>query len=651
MFLKRNYFVLCLFFFTAQLLAQDHGKFIFSYGNQKVFQDEFERAFSKNNNFEKQGPSDSAIQEYLDLYVKFKLKVAEAYRQKLDTQKSFKNELAGYRKQLAQPYLVDKESNEKLVQEAYQRYLMEVNASHIMISLPSNPTPSDTQKAYLKAMRYYEQIVSGELNFDSTAYNYSEDRSAKLNYGNLGYFTAFSMIYPFENVAFSTPINGISKPFKTRFGYHIVKVHDKRKSLGKIKVAHIMKRFNKEEESSEAKIKIDEIYKRLNNGEPFESLVSQFSEDFNSRKRGGTLQGFRYTDNNIPLEFRDAAFSLKNDGDFSKPIKTKYSWHIIKRIELNPIGSFEMLEDQIKLRVSRDGRNALNKSAMIARLIKENGIVENPTQIDKTFGSIAKDSVSKSNWKPSDQLYTNEILFSIQKENYTQGKFVDYIKSKRFPKNQDIHEVLSKYYKGFKDECVMTYEEENLEKKYPDFKNLMQEYEEGILLFELMDKEIWSKASQDSTGLIQFFEQNRNQYYWEERVDIDRYIVDPSIAKKVQKAIKKNKEKTWILEKFNKNNPLAVSVTGGLYEKSKEEFLKDVQVDDPIKMIDLGNGQMEIFHTKNTIPKTRKELEETKGLVTADYQKYLEDMWIKKLKQLYPIKLNQEGIQQLFKSN
>tara|TARA_E500000178_G_scaffold109437_1_gene109171 strand:- start:635 stop:2590 length:1956 start_codon:yes stop_codon:yes gene_type:complete len=648
---RKNYLIFLVIISSAKLFGQDKGHLIFSYGGSQVYQTEFERAFSKNNNFDKQSPSDSAIQEYLELYIKFKLKVSEAYRQKLDTQKSFKNELAGYRKQLAQPYLVDKKSNEKLIKEAYERYLKEVNASHIMVSLPTNPSPADTLKAYKKAIRYYNQIKSGELNFDSTAYQFSEDQSAKLNFGKLGYFTAFSMIYPFEGVAYNTPIGEISKPFKTRFGYHIVKVHDRRMSQGKIKVAHIMKRFNNEQEVEDAKTKIEEIYKRLNEGETFESLVNQFSEDFNSRKRGGELQAFRFTDNNIPLEFREAAFALKSNGDYSSPMKTKYSWHIIKRIDLKPIGSFEMLEEQMKIRVSRDGRNSINKAAMIDRLINENGITEFPKQIENTFSAIVGDSVRKPNWTPSEDLFSDQVLFTIKTENYTQKHFIEHIKLRRFPKNQNIYEVLKKYYINFKNESIMNFEEGNLEIKYPDFKYLVREYEEGILLFELMDKEVWSKASQDSSGIEEFFEKNKTNYMWEERAEVDVYELEGRIAKKVIKFLNIGKDKDWIIQKFNKKDPLAASVSSGMYEKSQKDYLQNIEQIGIIQKKQLENGHIEIVHVKNILPVTQKELSETKGLVTADYQKYLEIKWIEQLKKLYPVKINEEGVKHLFKSN
>ena len=271
---------------------------LFSFGDEVVMNDEFMRIFSKNKN-DKSAPTKQEIYEYVDLYVKFKLKVKEAYALKMDTVPSFKQELAGYRKQLAQPYLTDKTVTERLVKEAYSRSQMEVSAAHLLINCAADAKPSDSLSAYEKIIGLRKRVVKGE-SFEAIASLYSEDPSAKTNKGDLGYFTVFQMIYPFEKAAFTTPVGEVSQPIRTRFGYHLVYVKDKRKTQGDVKVAHIAIQYNNPTQIDSTKERIDAVYAKLQAGADWNTTVEEFSEDFNTNSIGGELGSLNRTAPNMP---------------------------------------------------------------------------------------------------------------------------------------------------------------------------------------------------------------------------------------------------------------------------------------------------------------------------------------------------------------
>ncbi|MCC6684447.1 MAG: peptidylprolyl isomerase, partial [Bacteroidia bacterium] len=358
-------------------IAKPTDEVLFTFGTDTVYRSEFERIYSKNNT-SKEKPDEKSIREYLDLYVNFKLKVKEAIRMGLDTLPSFKSELAGYRKQLAQPYLIDQKVSQQLVKEAYERMKYEINASHILIRLDENALPKDTIAAYKKIMDLRAKIMKGE-SFDSVAAKFSEDPSAVSNYGNLGWFTAFQMIYQFETGAYTTEPGKISMPVRTRFGYHLIKVIDKRAATGEIKVAHIGIRVPSSatsEQQLEIKSRVDAIYTKLKQGEKFEDLVKQYSEDERTAQQKGELNWFSGTNNSFPQEFKDAAFALKENGTFSAPVRTSFGWHIIKRVDKRGLQPLAELEESIKSKVARDSRQDQNKRAVIDRIKRENSFTE-----------------------------------------------------------------------------------------------------------------------------------------------------------------------------------------------------------------------------------------------------------------------------------
>lgn len=620
---------------------------IFTIDNEKVNSEEFIRAFTKNK--ENKNPTAQEVEEYIELYKNFKLKVKEAYAQGLDTNPNYQSELAGYRKTLAKPYLTDQEVTEQLIEEAYNRMLQEVSASHIMVQLKEGASPEDTLVAWKKINKYYNQVKNKEIDFEELAYEKSEDPSAKINKGYLGYFTAFDMIYPFENKAYNTLVGKVSKPFRTSFGYHILYTKDKRKSLGYLSVAHIMIRYNNDNDVQDAKTRIDAVYKELQNGAEWNTLCEKYSEDFASRSQGGRIQSFLRTSRNPEDDFKTAAFALKNIGDYSEPIKSKAGWHIIKKLDLKPHGSFDDEKNALKLRVTRDMRSRKNRDAVLKRIKNENNFTSNKDVLDQ-FITLCTEDVLMPNAKLPEEIKENDILFTIGKTRYPLKNFARYLAAKPIPNNGSLESIIESEYIAYSDNSNLNYEESVLEEKYPDFKYLMKEYRDGILLFELMEKEIWTKAAKDSLGLENYYQAHQSDFMWEDRVDI-KYAVckDEKIAKKAAKYLQKGKETDWILDKLQKKDPLSIQIKEGTFEKKSLDILNDVEFKTGKQVTKLPNGQFVGVFVKNVLKPEPKKKEETMGALISAYQEHLEKEWLKELAKKYPITVEPNIVQRILK--
>jgi peptidyl-prolyl cis-trans isomerase SurA len=584
----------------------------------------------------------------MDLFVNFKLKVTEAMELKLDTSEAFKQELSGYRKQLAGPYLTDKNVTDALITEAYERMKTEVRASHILIKCAEDALPKDTLIAYNKAVDYRKRALKGE-NFASlakeTATQNIGDPSAKDNGGDLGYFTSLQMVYPFECAAFITTPGEISQPVRTKFGYHVIKVVDKRASQGEILVAHIMLRIKKDatsEDSANVKKKAFEIYDKLKAGEKFEDFL-QFSEDKQSAQKGGQLNWFAY--NKMPIEeFAKASFEIKNNGEYATPVLTRFGWHIIKRIDKKDFASFESMKAEIKQKISRDSRSSMSKSSMIAKIKKEYGFTENLKNRDEVFKYVDS-SIFLASWRVSDALKKmNKDVVIIGSKKYSQADFAIWIENHQSRRvKSDLKLILIQQYKTFVEEVCIAYEDVRLENKYPEFKNLLQEYRDGILLFDLTDRKVWSKAVKDTNGLNEFYDKNKNNYLWDERADVSVYhCADAKIAAQVKSMLEKKKTEKQITDEINKKSQLNVNIENIMYLKNEIKLLESNWKERAIFIEETNDKKNNVYLVNKILPKSPKKLNEAKGIITADYQNYLEKEWLKSLRDKYKIEINQE---------
>jgi peptidyl-prolyl cis-trans isomerase SurA len=646
--MKRTIAILSFLTFGLLSLAQTGGPVVFTVGGDTIYGAEFERVYSKNNRTPDLKPTITELEEYRTLYIKFKLKVKEAYALGMQNDPAFIKELAGYRKQLAQPYLTDKQVTEKLLTEAYDRMGYEVDASNLMIHLSPNASPADTLEAFKRIQAWRNSILSGDRTFEQMATDSSTDPHGRQNEGRLGYFTAFNMLYSFENHAFNTKPGDISPIFRTEYGYHILKVNDKRKARPDMKVAHIQIVVNNPSEKDEKKAKIDEIYKKLQEGASWESMV-EYSEDFSSRAKGGELNWMKSIGGSYPAAFKDAAYALSENGAYSKPVLTSIGWHIIKRIDTRSRRSFEDMKETLKFKISRDSRSELNKDAVLKRIKEENNSQLNMQNWQAYVGQLDNSCVLRG-WQPSGMAVSEKPLLSIDGNTYTMGDFSSYLVSKpsKVPL-ENFKPYVNNLFESWVDEVNLKYEESILEKKYDDFRFLMQEYRDGILLFELTNEKVWNKASEDTAGLKTFFEKNIDNYQWNKRARVKSYVChDAKTAKKVKKWAAKGWDDEKILGKALKKNPLALEIKTKTIEQGKDTIYDKLNWNNEVQ--ELSNKDKAVTYVKfeEIIPAGPKELKETLGPAISDYQKYLEDQWIEELKEKYPVVVNEGALKQLF---
>lgn len=679
--------------FSYVVIANAQDPVVMTINDKPVTKSEFEAVYKKNNGKEVNNASKS-VKEYVDLFSLFKSKVYEAESMGLDTLASFKSELAGYRRQLAAPYLTDKNTNETLLTEAYERMKWEVRASHILIRCEETALPKDTLEAWTRA-NIIRNAVTGKMPTASEIANYdkllknsteiakllkgkdssvykaklasvknlaeyyknakdkfqdiapktSDDPSVVDNKGELNYFSAMDMVYQFENAAFNTKVGEVSPVVRTKFGYHILKVYDKRPNRGEVTVSHIMVKLPKdatEQDKANAKTKISELKDKLKTMS-FEEVARQFSDDKQSSDRGGQLQPFK--GGRLPADFENAAFNLKNNNDVSEPVLTPYGWHLIKRLDLKTTPPFNEIKNDLKNRVARDSRSQMGRSALIARIKKDYNFKENLKNRDAVANSLDS-TYLKATWKADKiaKLGNKEIL-NIGGRSYTQNDYAKYLESQMmFRSPTDVAELAKGMYKSWVEECIISYEDALLEKKYADFKNLLREYRDGILLFDLTDQKVWSRAVKDTAGLKEFYEKNKNNYLWPERADVTTYkCLDDKIAKEVRKHLKAGKSEKDIITALNKTSQLNVSVENVMYLKGENKNVdanwKPGVVSTDIK--DEKENKVLVMVVNKVLPQSPKQLAECRGMVTADYQNYLEAEWLKYLKDKYKVKVDE----------
>lgn len=644
--IKKSLLVLVL---SIGIIAQSQDyqdEVLMTIHDQKVTLGEFERIYNKNNsnpNIEQQ-----SAEEYLDLFINFKLKVIEAEERGMDTTQAFLREFNGYKKQLAKPYLSDKTEVDALVQEAFKRAQFDIRASHILIRLDEFAAPEDTLKAYEKAMQIRKRIIKGE-DFGTVAKATSDDPSVKTNGGEIGWFTAFRMIYPFETVAYTIEPGEISMPVRTRFGYHIIKVLEKRPARGEVRVAHIMvltPETMSDEDRVMAKEKIEQYYDSLKAGADFSKLAVKYSEDRGSASRGGELQWFG-TGRMVP-EFEDASFALKKVGEYSRPVQTSFGWHIITLLEKRGVDDFERMKPELENMVTKSDRNIYSRKAMIERIKKQNNFTEIPGNID-VFYSIVDSTIFSKEWHLPEHAYGERVLFSLGGNDFTRNNFASYLEANQGGRAMDIRVYVNNRYLEFLDKSVLEFEENQLPIKYPEFKHLVQEYHDGILLFDLTDQMVWSKAVKDSAGLEKYYEENKNNYLWDQRLDATIYSCrDEKVANKARTLLTKKSKKNITpvqveasMVKAFKDSSCIKSETG-IFERGANALIDQMNWNKVMSDNMDDNGRI-VFIVKNRIvePEPRK-LDEARGLVTADYQTYLEKQWIEELRGKYNIEVNRD---------
>ena len=650
----------------ALLFAQGwKNKTLITIGDRNISAGEFMEVYEKNN-INSEVLDKKNVDEYLDMYTKFKLKVIEAENRHMDTLPKFIKEYEGYRTQLAKPYFSNDEGTEALVEEAYERMKWDVNASHILIKCDAHAVPADTLKAYNKALELRKRIMNGE-DFGDVAVEASEDPSArdieaipgkqrayKGNRGNLGYFTVFDMVYPFETGVYNAKVGEISMPIRTDFGYHILKLNSKTPACGMVRASHIFLMVDENDPMKTDSVvcaKAQNIYNEIEkDGSNWDKIVRKYSDDKGSAPHGGQLTPFKVSQ--IVPEFVTAVKNLEVDG-ISEPVKTNYGYHIIKLNGMTGVKSFDEEKENLTKRVEKDMRAKVSDEAVLKRLKKENKFKEN-TKVKDAFIATIDSTLQQGKYVMAEGVDTNKTLFKLQKKEYKVADFIEYIE--KHQKEQPFMSAGSyayKLYDEFVKDSVFAYEDARLEEKYPDFKLLVQEYHDGILLFDLMDKEVWKKAESDTAGIRAYYEEHRGDYMWGKRVKTIVLTVnnEESLAR-AQEIIKQD-----IMADSIKAIVKAEGLKGVLVKSPYFQQGDNVDVDETewtigtIRVIpstvDNTTKIIKIIDVREPEPKSYRE---ARGLITSAYQSKLEDEWLKQLEDKYPVTVNEKILEKVRKS-
>ena len=632
---------LCLAIISNAQIKDDD--ILFTVDEDPVKATEFIRVYKKNLDLVKD-ESQKDVDAYLQLFINYQLKVKEARRLGLDENKTYLREFNNYKKQLTKNYLSDNKVTDDLVKEAYERTTNDVKASHILIRL--DESEKDTIQVYNQLMDLRKrvlkegfEVVQKEIHNGKTVF--AED---------LGYFGGFKMVYPFETAAYNTSVGELSMPFRTRFGYHIVKVHDKRKALGQVTVAHIMVSNQQKDSTIVPKERINQIYDKIQKGEKFESLAKQFSDDKSSANKGGALSPFVGGQLGSE-EFESEAFALQNSGDISKPFQTQYGWHIVKLIRKKGIQPFEEVEAELKNKVKRDSRSKLINSALIKKLKSKYNVIEN-TEGQDYFVSILSDDYFKQSWKIPEDLKEGSLI-RIGDKDISYKEFANQIMaSQRKYSRQKLtpKAVIEKEYEAFLDSKIMKYHEENLEFENEEFAFVLKEYRDGLLLFDLMEQEVWNAAAKDSVGLQDFYEKNKANYVWKDRADA--VMLSSSSKSKIEMAkqqLENGDTIDHILSQNNSEGASDVLTTSRIFEQGDDVLPTEFEFSKGVSKIYQHNDAFHVIQVKEVLPATNKTLKEAKGNVVSDYQNHIEQNWIKGLNERYDVKINNKVLKRVKK--
>jgi peptidyl-prolyl cis-trans isomerase SurA len=633
--------ILILVYFQELCFAQNPDeKILMTVAGREVQAGEFIRMYNKSLD-----PANKTdISTYLEQFIDFKLKVADAISQGYDTTRAFREELNGYRNQLAQGYLTDPDIKEKLLQKAYQRSLLEVNASHILIDCTPNASPEDTLKAYKKAIDIRKRIISGEP-FEQVAKATSDDKSVLTNNGNLGYFTVFQMITPFEEAAYTLNPGSVSMPVRTPYGYHIIKVNDRRPSKGKILVAHIMKAAppgSDQKAIRQAEEEINKIYTQLKSGSSFSELASRYSDHKESAGSGGEMNWFGAGE--IISDFSEAAFSIKDTGEYTKPVRTLYGFHIIKLLDKKAPGSFAESKAYLQSKINQSNLISLGKKSFINRLKKEYNFKLNPA-VYEWFVANTDTLIIQGLSKYNRRGFPSGNIYSFADQHLSAKNFAAYMEKRgNMVVTNDPRYFIDALFESISSDEIIKYENSVLEKKYPDFRYLMNEFHDGILLFDVSSKNVWNKVQEDSAGLRNYYQGHKTEYLSKRSIEAKLYSLRVSNgAKQLASAYRKYSRKSntdgRLYAKFNRKGDTLLTITERKWIEGDDAEIDRVKWITGVHSLMKNSSPALLVILKVNEPEPLP-FNEVQADMISGYQDWLTDEWIRQLKGKYPVKVD-----------
>lgn len=620
---------------TGFAASAQSDSILVSIDDEPVHLEEYERLFSKNNDLIDED-AQKDLDKNLELFIDYLLKVKEAEHQGLDTLPAFTQQYKNYRNQLANQYLFNTKVNDRLLREAYNRLQYERNVDYILIQLKENASPADTLKAFQKAMAFKKAVTDGG-NFRELAIQYSEDPSVKKNKGNLGWIGVFKTVYEFENAVYETEIGEISEPFRSQFGYHVIRVNDERKSKGQVSVAHILIKNAKDKSEQEREEKIKNIYQKVKAGSNFSDIARQYSEDHSTAKKGGQMRVFGQGDLKSKT-FEEIAFNLSEENSLSEPFQTETGWHIIQWKSHSPIGSYEKERKSLEQKIKRNNRSQIVKDSLVTELNQQYNI--------KTEGlglSYFKENIGENFVEKSTNNLPNQALIKIGNATLTYAHFLEKVKQyKNLQRKNITTSSLDKVFEELKGNFLLTYAKENLDKENKAFANELKDYRNGMLIYDLLHKNVFEK-SDDSLALKDFYSSNMTEFTSPEQFEVLTVSTNnKKEASKAHRLLKRGKSIETI-----KNISTDVLVHSGIFVADDLQLPKNFKKSPGVSSVIKQNGVYLTAKTIEVLPAKQLSFEEARGLVLNKYQEETERNFIQDLQEKYDINRNQEIIKEL----
>ena len=671
-----------------------HNPVVMEVGGQKIAKDEFMKDFMSSVGERlaaKPGVTEAekrqTLDEYVELYATFRAKLKDAYALGFDTMPNLIEELKTYRDELAAPYLIDSATLERILHEAYDRNHYSLRAAHILIMVSPDATPEDTLKAYKRIMGLRDRIVGGEDFFavsSEEVHRQQPEAPTRPNEGDLGYFTAFDMVYPFENAAYALKVGEVSMPVRTRFGYHIIKLLDKVEMFGKCDLAHI---WLMGQDSTMRKYEINDCYNRLVDGQDF-AIVARQSDDRTTNGNGGLMPNA--TLNNIPPEYVDVAQHLK-EGEFSKPFFTQYGWHIVKMVRRDTLPPYESMVPYYKQKMTRDQRGEESRKAFTLSSMKRYGIQDlTKTPVPQPKGKKRKKKepvkmqaslqqlydivpveATRNRWNYNDSMVTDiHPILTMPGKSYTTLDLARYISThQRGERPLKSEYFVNMKYSDFIDSVVMVYVDSRLEKDNPELAAVVEEYRHGLMIFNYNNAMVWRKALHDTAGFADFYARESSTkrmdnpddsvYFWKTRARVvtvnvvDSACIAPAKAAKIlKKALKKNKGslemKDMLTEAVGKKctAPRPVSVAPDLVEMGHQNLLSAGQWQKGVYLSPKTKGYRAVV-VEEVMPPMLKGQMEARGYYMNGFQNEVERKHNDMLNKKYNVKINYDVVKQI----
>jgi peptidyl-prolyl cis-trans isomerase SurA len=642
--MKKLLLLISFLFFLSSVYCQA----IFTYGKNTVSKDEFLRAYNKNKTDD--GNKEQAMRDYLDLYIKFKLKVQAAKDMHLDTLPSLKSDLQNFRSQVEENYLKDEKEVNALVNEAYNRSRKDIHVQHFYVSLNDKMEPADTLKLYKAINETYDELKKGGTDYAEIVSEIKEE-IAPVHGNDMGFITVFILPYEFENIVYSLKPGEVSKPYRSKKGWHIFKNEEERPAVGKMKAAQILFAVPAGNISmrDHAKQLADSVYKALKSGADFGEMAKAYSNDRTTYMNGGIMPEFGVA--KYDGGFERVVFSLKNDSDISEPFQTEFGYHIVKRISRLPIPenkNDQAYMDNLRQEVMNDKRSEIAKEKFVREILAKTAYKKNTSVNEKDLWKIT-DTFAISNRKiSSGKVNENTILFSFDNAKIKAGDWMQYVRNVKSTYAAHAEQAYPDLLKNYVSIVALENYKDRLQNFNKDFRNQLQEFKDGNMLFEVMERKVWSKASNDSAGLRHYYDDHKTNYKWDASADAILFsCANATIAKNAIEEL--NKGKAW--KDIVNENSSQIQADSSRYELSQIPVAERTNFKPGLvtaPMINSGDGTAVFVKIIQLYPRNQqRNFDEARGLVINDYQNLLEKKWIEELKKKYPVNVNQKVFQSL----